>query len=305
MPAFTGTAPELTKEQVQAILVKPLEAASVFLASGVRIFDVTAAGPVRIPTLVGMTAPSWHGENELINEVEAGFGEVTLLDGVRSLKSLTRYSNELARSSVIALDAALRDRMVLDVASRLDTALIAGTGDLDANGKRTTPEGIIHYTGTQAMLAVGTLGLDDLHDAIGLALAASADVTRMRWMMRSDVFVSLRKIKDANGKYILEPDVTAAGGFRLLGLPVTVTNRLPVSVDDPATTTVNEGGMSSVVLWDPSKVAVARDLAPSVKLLDQTYAAFDQQAIRVVARFDAAPLNPAAIVVLRDVLPAA
>ena len=62
MPASTTTAPELTREQVQAILVQPLTAASVFLAAGPRIFDVTAAGPVRIPTLVGVTAPSWHGE---------------------------------------------------------------------------------------------------------------------------------------------------------------------------------------------------------------------------------------------------
>ena len=45
---------------------------------------------------------------------------------MKSLKSLTRFSNELARQSVIALDAALRDRMVRDVAAKLDAALIAG-----------------------------------------------------------------------------------------------------------------------------------------------------------------------------------
>ena len=56
-----------------------------------------------------------------------------------------------------------------------------------------------------------------------------------------------------------------------------------------------------IVLADFSQIAVARDLAPSVKLLDQTYADFDQQAIRVVARYDAAPLNPLAVVVLRGV----
>src|SRR5215213_53585 len=104
MASSTVTAPELTQEQVQRILVKPLEAASVFLAAGPRIFDVTAAGVVRIPKLVSMTAPAWHGENELITEVDPDFGEVTLLDGVKSVKSITRFSNELARSSVVALD---------------------------------------------------------------------------------------------------------------------------------------------------------------------------------------------------------
>ena len=92
MPASTTSAHGLTREQVQAILVEPLMAASVFLAAGPRILDVTAAGPVRIPTLVGMIAPSWVGENVLIPEVAADFGEVRLLDGILSLKSLTRFS---------------------------------------------------------------------------------------------------------------------------------------------------------------------------------------------------------------------
>ena len=89
MASSTVTAPELTQEQVQRILVKPLEAASVFLAAGPRIFDVTAAGVVRIPKLVSMTAPAWHGENELITEVDPDCGEVVLLDGV---KRITRFS---------------------------------------------------------------------------------------------------------------------------------------------------------------------------------------------------------------------
>ncbi len=295
MPASTVSAPELTQEQVQAILIQPLTAASVFLASGPRIFDVTAAGPVRIPKLVGMEEPSWTGENELIDEVEADFDEVVLLDGIKSLKSITRFSNELARSSVVALDSALRDRMVLDVASKLDRALIAGTGDPDPlTSKRTTPLGIINYAGTQAIPNVGVASLDDLHDAVGLALAANVDVGRLRWMMRSETFVDLRKLKDTSGRYLVEPDPTQPGAYRLLGLPVTVTNRLPANLGAGTDETV-------IVLWDPGQVAVARDLAPSVKLLDQTFAQWDQQAIRVVAHYDAAPLNPEGVIVLRNV----
>jgi predicted phage gp36 major capsid-like protein len=249
VPASTVNAPQLTEQQVQHILVKPLEQASVFLAAGPRIFDVTAAGVVRVPKLVSMTAPGWHGENELITEVDATFGEVTLLDGVKSLKSITRFSNELARSSVVALDSALRDRMVLDV---------------------------------------------ELLDAVALAYSANVDTGRLRWMMPSRTFVALRKLKDTTNQYLLQPDVTADAPFRLLGIPVTVTNRIPTT----GGAGTNEG---SVVLADFSQIAVARDLSPSVKLLDQTYADFDQQAIRVVARYDAAPLNPQAVIVLRGV----
>jgi len=48
-------------------------------------------------------------------------------------------------------------------------------------------------------------------------------------------------------------------------------------------------------------VAVARDMAPSVKILDQTFGDYDQQAIRVVARYDAKPLNGEAVVTLEGV----
>ncbi len=286
MPASTGSAPELTREQVVAMLVQPLMAASVFLASGVRVFD-TDGSPVRIPKLVSMTSPSWHGENEQIDEVEADFGEVTLLpSSVKSVKSLTRFSNELARQSVVALDAALRDRMVNDVAAKLDEAFIAGDGDPDVGGARTTPIGIVNQPGTLAMPGIGVLTLDDLHDAIGTALGANVDPSRLRWMIRPEQFIALRKVKSTDGKYILQPDATAENTYRLLGHAVTVTKRLPTT---------------SAVLWDPSTYAVARDTAPSVKVLDQTFGDFDQQALRVTARYDAAPLQPDAVIVLSGI----
>lgn len=302
MPASTTSLPELTAEQVQRILVQPLNAKSAFLSSAPRVFDVTAAGPVRIPRLVGMTSPSWVGENVLIPEVEADTDEVVLLDGIKSLKSITRYSNEMARSSVVALDAALQDRMVFEVAAKLDAAFIGGTGDV-VDGKRTTPLGIVNYAGTQQITDVGTPSLDDLHDAVGMMLGANADPSRARWLLTSRDFVNLRKIKSATGSnsYVLQPDPTQDNVYRLLGIPVTITNRIPISVDDPATTTINEGGLTSIVLADFSQIAVARDLAPSVKILTERYADFDQQAIRVVAHYDAAPLNPQAVVVLRGV----
>ncbi len=288
MAASTTSAAQLTEQQVQHILVKPLEQASVFLSAGPRIFDVTAAGSVRVPKLVSMTAPAWHAENELITEVDATFGEVVLLNGTKSLKSITRFSNELARSSVVALDSALRDKMVLDVAARLDAAFFTGTG---AAGE---PLGLLNYTGVQSTTAVGALTLDKLLDAIALAYTANVDTSRLRWVMPSRTFIFLRKLKDAQGQYLLQPDVSADAPFRLLGIPVLVTNRIPIN----GGVGTNEG---SVVLADFSQIAVARDLAPSVKLLDQTYAAYDQQAIRVIARYDAAPLNPPAVIVLRGV----
>ena len=50
-----------------------------------------------------------------------------------------------------------------------------------------------------------------------------------------------------------------------------------------------------------SRVAVARDLAPTVKVLTERYADYDQQALRVVARYDAKPLDPSAVLTLSGI----
>lgn len=287
MAASTTTASELTAEQVQSILVRPLEDASQFLAAGPRIFD-TDGSPVRIPKLGATGTPSWHGENELIDEVEQGFDEITLLPStMKSVKVLTRYSNELARQSVIALDAALRERMVRAVADRIDNAFISGDGGSPSGSE---PVGILNYPGTQEVPVSGILELDDLLDAWGLALAADVNMSSLRWWLRPETFTALRKLKDDNERYQLQPDPTQDGVFRLFGAPVTVTHRIPTA--DDATT---------VVLADFSQIAVARDQSPTVKILDQTYGDYDQMAVRVTARYDAAPMNPEAVVLLTDV----
>ncbi len=288
MAVDTATASELTREQVATVLTRPLEAKSVFLAAGPRIFDT--AGPLRLPKLGGPIAdPGWTGENGLIPERDVNFDEVTLLPSTMdSVKVITRYSNELARQSVVALDAALRDRLVADVAAKLDTQFLSASGDgID------TPRGLFAYTGTQTVAVGGALSLDALLDAWGLALAGNVNMANLKWVMKPREFVRLRKLKDAGGKYLLQPDPTQDGVFRLFGSPVIVTDRVP---DTTATTPT-----ARAALVDFSQIAVARDLAPSVKVLAERYAEYDQQAIRVVARYDAAPLNAAAIVTLTGI----
>jgi len=283
----TTNATELVAEQVAQILIRPLESVSQFLAAGPRIIDT--AGPLRIPKLGGATAPAWHGQNEQITEVNPDFDEVNLLPStMKSIKTLTRYSNELARQSVIALDSALKERLVKDVADTMDAQLFSASGD-----GTTKPKGLFAYAGTQTVAVGGALTLDHLLDAQGKAMAANVDMERTKWVLRSREFIALRKVKDTTGRYLIEPDVHVAGQYRLFGVPVLVTNRVPDTTGGTAT------GRAALV--DFSQIVVARDLAPSVKILSETFGDFDQQAIRVVMRLDAAPVNPEAIVTLTGI----
>lgn len=278
-----GGGAELTREQVVALLIDPLLAQSVVLRAGPRIFETSGGAPIRVPLIidydigtgVGASATYWHGENEQITESDPDFGEVTLLpSSLKSIKVLHRFSNELARHSVVNIANALRDAIVRRVALAVDRAFLIG------EGTNNTVRGIANAPGILTQ-AYGTLEVDDLHTAVGTAMAANAMPTA--WFMHPDAFTALRKQREGagTGAYLLQSDPTQANTFRLLGLPVYVTTQLPAG---------------TVILADMSQVAVGRDLDASVKLLDQTFGDWDQLALRVVTRMDVALLNPEGVV---------
>lgn len=283
MAVSTTTASELTQEQVSTILTAPLEQRSVFLAAGPTIFD-TNGSPVRIPSIPGseQDALQWVGENEQIPEVDPKFGENTLLPStMKSIKTITRYSNEMARQSIVSLDKVLQDRLVADVAGKLDSQFLSDEGD-----GVSTPRGIFAYEGVEDVDAAAGFDVDTLLAAQGVALSANVDLARLALFVRPGDLMALRGLKDADGRYLLQWDATEAGGYRILGMNALVSTHIPE-------------GRAAVA--DMSQVAVARDLDPTVKILTERYADYDQQAIRVVARYDAAPLNPAGIVTLSGI----
>ena len=278
MTETTTANPELLADQVSSLLVQPLEAASVVLSSGPRIFDTS--GVLRIPKLVSGSTPTFVGEGGLIPDTaDVDFDELVLMPTERkSIKTILKYTNELVRQSVIGIDAVLKARLVKDVSDALDNALLKGTGTSD------TITGFINQPDVQESPWDPT-DPDSLLDAIGLAVAAEA--TPNRWFLNGQDFVALRKVKETTGskKYVLESDLTKDATYRLLGIPVTVTNKL-----SPGT----------AVLADMSQVAIARDIAPSVTVLTERYAEYDQVGLRVVTRYDLGLLHPEGVIVLTE-----
>ena len=273
MVQTTSNNTALLQEQVANILIQPLEAQSVVLAAGPRIFDT--ASPLRIPKLIGSGDADWTGEGELIADHDIEFDEVSLMPTERkSVKTLVRFTNELLRQSVIGLDQVLKTRLVADVARKIDDAFLTG------DGTDNTVTGIVNQPDVQTGVLDATEP-DSLLDA--LALASAAEVQPNRWILSGADFFTVRKIKDNTGNYVLQADVTADTTYRLFGIPVTVTNKLPAG---------------TAILANMGEIAIARDTNPTVKLLDQRYAEYDEQAIRVTARYDLGLLRPEGVIVL-------
>lgn len=269
----TATFPTLQQAEIQSLLVQPLESESVFLASGPKIIDTN--GPIRIPRIASGLTVGFVGEGAQIPESSVGLDEVTMLPStLKSLKVISRVTAEVLRSSAVALDAILKQRLSTDTAAALDNALFTGTGASN------TIKGLLNQTG----VATGTLDADDpdtLLDGIGVARAN--EVKPNRWFLSPADYLSIRKVKDNEGRYVLQPDITQAGQEVLFGIPVTVTAQIATG---------------KAVLADMNLVAIARDMSPSITVDSSRYFDTDEVALRVVARYDLALLQPKAVTVL-------
>jgi len=276
MVESTATNSTLLAEQVSNLLVQPLEAASVVLGSGPRIFDT--AGELRIPKLVSGSTPTFVAEGAAIPDTaDVSFDEVKLMPTERtSIKTILRYTNELVRQSVIGIDAVLKARLVHDVSDLLDDALLQGAG---------TSNSIKGIT-KQAGVTTGELDVTDPDSLLDAIAALNAqEITPNRWFLSGADFAALRKLKEGTSskRYLLEPDPSKQSGSTLFGIPATVTNKLSAG---------------TAILADMSTVAIARDTSPSVTVLNERYAEYDQVGLRVTCRYDLGLLHPEAVSVL-------
>lgn len=270
------TANTLIKEQVANFLVQPLERASVILNAGATLFN--SSEPLRIPTIAEGVNPEWVGENELIPEDEVTTGEISLMPTNRkSIKVITRVSNELIRMATVSVSSVLEQRIVSDVRTKLDDALLSGDG---ADNSIT---GLLNQPGVTTG-AFDASDPDSIIDAIGSLNALEVNPNRI--IVSGADFTSLRKLKDSSGRYLLTPDITAGAVGSLFGIPVSVTNKL-------------EAG--TAIVGDMSAVAVVRDIDPRVDILRERYADYDQTGLRVVTRYDLGLIRPNAVAVLQTV----
>lgn len=280
---LTSTNTTLIQTEVASLLIQPLEQQSTFLAAGPVVLD--SSSPIRVPRISNTATAGFVAEGTQIPDADVGFDEISLMPStLKGLKVLVKLSNELIRTSVVGLDAVLRQRLVSDVAHALDAALWDGTGTTN------TVKGILRQTG----ITTGVLDLTDADSLIdGWAAAMGAKVSPTHWVMTSASFSAIRKLKttDTSNQYLVNPDTIQDGtALRLFGLPVVLTDNIANTGTAP--------GKARVALVDMSKVVVARDVDAEVKVLDQTWGDYDSIGIRVVSRWDVGLLHPQAVTLL-------
>lgn len=175
--------------------------------------------------------------------------------------ALTKVSKTLLRKSKFNLTAFVTRKMAEDIVKWLEREVLMGT-----EGKITGMDAGVKQIITTA--AAGKITADELIDTQDEV----PDVFQKDaiWIMNRKTRKAIRKLKDNEGNYLLNRDLSAKWGYTLLGKDVYTTDSVPAM----------EAGKTAVFYGDMSGLAVKISEEMSVQVLREKYAT--QHAIGVV-----------------------
>ena len=203
------TPPELSSEFIrELVLISPIRP----LAS-VR---TTASEVVTYPTRTGITNATWKGETQAMTGSQPTFGQTDV--PLREINTFVDISKNLLADSAGVADREVTLALSQDFGQKEALAFVKGAGPLQ-------PEGIIvnsrvGYTPTGNASALPTgAALSDLMTAHFYSVPAPYR-QKGTWLMNSTTLAAIRTIKDATGRYIWQPALSADAPETILGRPV-------------------------------------------------------------------------------------
>lgn len=194
------------------------------------------------------------------------FGSITLNGFLAG--ALTKISMSLINNSDFNIVSFVIENMSQSIARWIEGQLLNGT----ASKVTGMISGITENVTAAAATAITADELIDLQDSVPDTYQSNAI-----WIMSRKTRTAIRKLKDKDGRYILNQDATTKWGYTLFGKPVHVSENMP---DMAATKT-------AIVYGDMSGLAVKLSEKLEIQTLREKYVT--QHAVGVVAwmEFDA------------------
>lgn len=176
--------------------------------------------------------------------------------------ALTKVGKKLLTNSQFDLTGFIVGKMAEAIAAWIDNELLNGT-----SGKIAGLSGVTQTVTAKSATAITADELIDTQEAIPDAYQGNAC-----WVMNRTTRAAIRKLKDADGNYLLNRDLSTKWGYTLLGKPV--------YCSDAMTATLSTG-KTALYYGDFSGLAVKVSEGAEVQILREKYAT--QHAIGVVA----------------------
>lgn len=263
---------ELSKTDNGAIVPKTIAAAIIKKVRDISpIYSMAThynvKGTLAIPyydETSGAVTVAWADE---FTDLESKSGKFATIDLTGYLAgALTKVSRSLLNSQDFDLVSFVIDDMAEKIAQFLEKTIIEGD---KVNGLK----GVTAKVTAASQTAITADELIQLQDTVKDVYQGGCI-----WVMNPATRTALRQLKDGNGRYLLQDDVTAAFGHTLLGKPVYVSDAMPAMAASKA----------AIYYGDFSGLAVKSVEEPNIQVLHEKYAT--QHAIGIVGwlEFDAA-----------------
>jgi len=161
---------------------------------------------------------------------------------VKTYRTMTSLSNELIDDSPLDVLAEVQEYFAKVLTATTNSEII----NVIANG-----DGVRTFNKKEAN------SLDDIKSILNLEI--SPDYMNPLFIMNQSAYDEVSKLKDNNGRYMLQPDLQQDQGERLLGTPIVVVpNRLLASDGDNHKLLVGDV-KEAITLFDRSEYSVAYD----------------------------------------------
>lgn len=263
---------ELSKTDNGAIVPKTIAAAIIKKVRDISpIYSMAThynvKGTLAIPyydETSGAVTVAWADE---FTDLESKSGKFATIDLTGYLAgALTKVSRSLLNSQDFDLVSFVIDDMAEKIAQFLEKTIIEGD---KVNGLK----GVTAKVTAASQTAITADELIQLQDTVKDVYQGGCI-----WVMNPATRTALRQLKDGNGRYLLQDDVTAAFGHTLLGKPVYVSDAMPAMAQSK----------TAIYYGDFSGLAVKSVEEPNIQVLHEKYAT--QHAIGIVGwlEFDAA-----------------
>lgn len=208
-------------------------------------------GKLQFPVAKGSITTGYQTEFTDIASSAVSFENVEL-DG-HLIGALSKVSVSLINNAQFDIVGYVVNKIAQSIAEFLEKELIKGAthikGITNASYEGKGVQKVESYK-------AGTISTDDLIEAQG---EVKMNVQEgCQWLMNQGMLNEVRKLKDNNGQYILNPDLRTGFGFQLLGKPVMISDEMP---DD----TIVYGDWSAVY------VNIHEDI--NIRQLNEVYAA--------------------------------
>lgn len=235
------------------------------ILSGCTMYSVK--GTLKVP--VWGKANSTHdiavGYQTEFTAITADAGKFTSVDlGGYLAGALTLIGRTVENNAAFNVTDFIVNQMAAEIAAFLDKELLNGT-----SGKAT---GALSTTNQVTAAAAAAITADEL-----ISLQAKVKTPYQStscWTMHPDTFTAIKKLKDNNGRYLLQDDYSGEFPYRLLGKPVYLSENMPVLAT----------GAKTVLYGDYSGLSVNMRENISIEVLRERYA--DLHALGVISWFE-------------------